>query len=366
MLRAFRLLDIWKECGMARAILRGRIYDSPYATELFDAHIEALYEQPRARGATDLILDLEVFRPKSQGEMILIDDQPYEVVSGEYVPMRLRFSRGSWLWRTGPFERFEQLSRFHDARRLFAIMHQAQPDIGDFYLAATATSESGMLCWRAQGCELVDRSGERRSIDIVRRCAATPPYTTGAVPHRPALYHRFGGDPITIHLGRRTLKHRLFIGGLHHQRGVRPAVDGVLNLCGIEGPWVTSAGWRADDRFTHKGEGIVGMSAPELLEEARWVVERLRAGRRVLVHCFAGYNRSATVCCAALMLLEGVSAEDALDRVRERHPVAWPDPYHWFALKYIGANQQALNQADAGAERGQHGAPLLREVGSVQ
>jgi protein-tyrosine phosphatase len=77
------------------------------------------------------------------------------------------------------------------------------------------------------------------------------------------------------------------------------------------------------------------MDAGELLDEAAWVVERLRAGRRVLVHCYAGMNRSTTVCCAALMMLEGISAEEALARVRERHPLAWPDPYHWFVLQWI-------------------------------
>jgi hypothetical protein len=35
------------------------------------------------------------------------------------------------------------------------------------------------------------------------------------------------------------------------------------------------------------------------------------------------------------MLLEGLSAEQALARVRERHPEAHPDPYHWFALRHL-------------------------------
>ena len=83
-----------------------------------------------------------------------------------------------------------------------------------------------------------------------------------------------------------------------------------------------------------------GMDAMELFEEAGWVAERLRAGHRVLVHCYAGVNRSSTVCCATLMFLEGIGPEEALTRVRQHHPLAWPDPYHWFVLRWLS---QALD-----------------------
>lgn len=102
------------------------------------------------------------------------------------------------------------------------------------------------------------------------------------------------------------------------------------------------------------------MSADDLLEEAAWVAERLRAGKRVLVHCYAGMNRSSTVCCAALILLEGITAEEALARVRRRHPLAWPDPYHWFTLQWL--SRLALTGGEAGMAKG---APLLREASTV-
>jgi hypothetical protein len=46
-------------------------------------------------------------------------------------------------------------------------------------------------------------------------------------------------------------------------------------------------------------------------------------------------NRSATICSAVLILLEGLSAEAALERVREQHPWARPDPHHWLALRLL-------------------------------
>ena len=77
------------------------------------------------------------------------------------------------------------------------------------------------------------------------------------------------------------------------------------------------------------------MDVSEITEEACWVIERLQAGQRVLVHCAAGMNRSATICCAVLILLEGLPAEAALERVREHHPWARPDSDHWLALRWL-------------------------------
>ncbi|HKV84097.1 MAG TPA: dual specificity protein phosphatase [Ktedonobacterales bacterium] len=351
---------------MPKVFQRARIFDFPHASELFDAHIESLREEAGARGARDIVFDLKVFRPRLPAETVMIEEQAYEAVRGEYAPMRLTFRRATWLWRTGPFERFERLSPYHEARRLFGILHQRQPGLGEFYLAATETTESGLLGWHAHGFELRPGVGEPEETEIVRRWAATPSNPTRAVPHRPSLYFRFGGDPITIHLGKRTFKHRLFIGGLHHQRAARPAVGSVLNLCGIENAWVRAAGVHPADRFVCKGEGILGMGVADLLTEARWVEERLRAGERVLVHCFAGYNRSTTVCCAALMLLEGLTAEQALERVREHHPMAWPDPYHWFTLRWIAQSRLLDGGPDAPPIVATGGAPLLRGVSSTR
>lgn len=351
---------------MPKVFQRARIYDFPYATEIFDSRVESLREEVGARGAHEIVFDLKVFRPHLPAETVIIEEQPYEIVRGVYAPMRLTFHRARWLWRTGPFEHFERLSPYHEARRLFSILHQRQPGLGEFYLAATETTESGLLGWHAHSCELRPRVGEPEETEFVRRWAATPSNPARAVPHRPSLYFRYAGDPITIHLGKRTLKHRLFIGGLHHQRGIRPSVGAVLNLCGIENAWVPAGGVHPADRFVCKGEGILGMSAADLLAEARWVEERLRAGERVLVHCFAGYNRSTTVCCAALMLLEGLTAEQALERVREHHPMAWPDPYHWFTLRCIAQSLLHESGADAAPTVAPEGAPLLRGVSSTR
>jgi dual specificity phosphatase 12 len=81
------------------------------------------------------------------------------------------------------------------------------------------------------------------------------------------------------------------------------------------------------------------MTLAEICEEADWVIERLKNNQRVLVHCVAGMNRSTTICCAVLILLEGLSAEAALERVRQHHPWARPDSHHWLALRWLATHQ---------------------------
>jgi protein-tyrosine phosphatase len=46
-------------------------------------------------------------------------------------------------------------------------------------------------------------------------------------------------------------------------------------------------------------------------------------------------NRSSTICCTVLMLLEGLNAEAALARLRETHPWARPNSRHWLALRWL-------------------------------
>jgi protein-tyrosine phosphatase len=54
------------------------------------------------------------------------------------------------------------------------------------------------------------------------------------------------------------------------------------------------------------------------------VLGDLEAGRRVYVHCRAGWQRSATVAAGVLALREDLPIEDALAVLRERKPTAEP------------------------------------------
>ena len=322
------------------------LFSFPHNDLLFDARLDAIREEPGTRG-TDIALDLRVFESLTRPRTTVVDGRPHEVVEGDYRPLRLRFRRAAWVARTGPYADLDALAADDEARRVFGVLHARQPGVGEFFWLTTAAPVAAQLALRAREVAVEERDGARERASVIRRWAPTPQPPAVAVPHRPVLYHRFGGDPIAIHLNGRLYRRRLFIGGLHHQRAERPAVDHVLNLCGVENGWVAPEGRHADDRYSCKGEMAAGMDVRELVEEATWVVGRLRAGKRVLVHCYAGINRSSTTCCAALILLEGISADEALARVRERHPSAWPDPYHWFLLRWLADHRDEVAALDA-------------------
>jgi protein-tyrosine phosphatase len=69
------------------------------------------------------------------------------------------------------------------------------------------------------------------------------------------------------------------------------------------------------------------------------VLEGLDAGRRLYLHCRAGWQRSAAVAAAVIALREGLDIEQALEVVRGRNPRAEPlahqraDLLAWWAAR---------------------------------
>jgi protein-tyrosine phosphatase len=56
---------------------------------------------------------------------------------------------------------------------------------------------------------------------------------------------------------------------------------------------------------------------PKVREVAAFVAALVRSGRRVLVHCTEGLNRSGVIAARALMYM-GWTAHDAIERIRDR------------------------------------------------
>ncbi|GAB4420448.1 MAG: hypothetical protein Fur0044_17340 [Anaerolineae bacterium] len=63
-----------------------------------------------------------------------------------------------------------------------------------------------------------------------------------------------------------------------------------------------------------------------------FVLAAKEQGRRVLVACGAGINRSSAFCTAALKEAEGLSLLDAFYTVKKAHPEAMPHPPIWASL----------------------------------
>lgn len=296
----------------------------------------------RKGGRTDLVMDWLEFLPLAPSQTYARDGKIYERVQGEWAARRLRFKDVSDLVMDGMYSNPDQIPADHPARSLRGLMHWRTPQGKLQYIQFNGSDDPARLQFcarrnRAESCppaNLPPVEIERNwspSIQLPARRIAEP----GSL----AVHQRFGGDPVAIHLSGKRITDRFFTGGLEHQGSLRPQVDAVLNLGEERSVWAAS-GALPDDRWVIKGEGLgAGMSVDEIYEEAGWVTERLNAGKRVLVHCWAGMNRSATICCAALILVEGLTFEQALARVRERHPWARPDSHHTLMLRYIAANR---------------------------
>lgn len=64
------------------------------------------------------------------------------------------------------------------------------------------------------------------------------------------------------------------------------------------------------------------MPVPDILETALVAYKDWKAGKKVLVRCQAGLNRSGLI-TALVLMMDGYSAEDAISLIREtRHPAA--------------------------------------------
>lgn len=286
----------------------------------------------------DLIMDFQGFVPSKPSLILMEQDIVYERLEGHFTPRRLHFVSISDLKQTGLYQNLDALPPLHEARTIRDILAFRPIERGGVYVILINSAPDGTeLEFHAQKMIAEPRKGKREPIEFVRDWSAAPSMPARLVPETKSLYRQFGGDPITIRVNGKIQKRRLFIGGLDKQSETRPNVDAVLNLSESPSRWLTAGAPDPRDRWENKGEGRDGMSLEEIAAEAMWTLERLNQGQRVLVHCAAGMNRSSTICCAALILQEKLSAEQALARVRERHPWARPDSLHWLKLRWLAS-----------------------------
>lgn len=310
--------------------VHARLLPIPNAETLLGARIEGVYLALHGIHR-DFLVDYHELKPLAPPRLHLKNDLLVETIQGEHIPRRIRFCDVRDFECSGLFEKLFSLPMEHEVRSIRGVLHWSPGQApGQFYFLH-GSDEPARLKLSPKRIFLEPRQGDPQSLTVERNWSPAPLFKVGLIPAPNRLRQRFGGDPITIHVGTRQYHTRLFIGEMHMQGYSRPQVDSVLNLSEQPNPWsITDM-----DRWSIKGEGHKGMLPPEIQAEANWVIERLQAGQRVLVHCTAGMNRSATICCAALILMEGLSAEAALARVRQHHPLARPDSFHWLRLRWL-------------------------------
>jgi hypothetical protein len=315
---------------MPKTTTHTRILAFPYAESLMNARLDALYDEQHGR-RRDLVVDYDELQLSRPVELVMCDGRPCERIQGHYVPRRLRFVGVSFIQRTGFYAHLDDVPIDDDGRRLRGVLSWRPASNEPLCVFDDNSDEPSTLLLSARRVEQEDRSGLNEPIEYVRDWSPPPPLPARLIPMNRQWHQRYAGDPITLQFDGRLYPRQLFVGGLDYQSEHRPNVDAVLNVSEEPGRWTV----HSIDRWSCQGEGSYGMTASEMTTEAQWVIDRLRAGQRVLVHCAAGLNRSVTICCATLILLEGLPAEAALDRVREHHPWARPDAHHWLTLRWL-------------------------------
>ena len=310
-----------------------RIVKHPFATLMQDARLDSFGEN--GNEIHMVVQGLEVI----ESELFQRDGTIMERVTGRHIPLKLSFVNVQHLKRTDFFTTLEQYP-LGDPSRIIAYFYSwIQPGMEDIFhmFGLRGPTEAGMNFFASGVSHERGEGGEPFTFE--RDYSPSPPMPHREVPQPFDIYDRFGGDPVTIKLDGRMIEDKLFVGGLEHQPETRPEIGAVLNLGEKPSAWIKGDQIYPNDRIVEKGEGSKGMSVDEIRTEANWVIDHLKKDESVLIHCVAGMNRSTTITCAVLMQLEGLTAQQALERVYENHPWAKPDAHHWLMLRWLEKNR---------------------------
>jgi len=315
---------------MSPTPVQTRIIEHPFAALVQGGRLDSFQENGHEIHL--VVQGLEIIST----EMFEREGKLYERVIGRHIPLKLTFPNVKELNRPEFFTTLEQCP-IEDPSRVIAQMHSwIMPGMTEifhiFNLRGPVFANMNFFASEAT----YEKETASEPFTFERDWSPSPPMPEGLVPLPIDLHDNFGGDPVSVKIGDTLQEQRLFVGGLENQPDQRPPqISAVLNLGERPSLWVKGNAPHPNDRVVEKGEGSKGMSVNEIRTEANWVIERLQKDEHVLVHCVAGMNRSTTICCAVVMMLEGLSAEAALQRVREQHPWAKPDSYHWLALRWL-------------------------------
>lgn len=115
--------------------------------------------------------------------------------------------------------------------------------------------------------------------------------------------------------------------------------DSVATLYAIAHP----VGWGvAERRYGFPDSALSEKDIPEIHDIADWAHREWKAGKRVLIRCQAGWNRSGLVMALALMK-EGYSPQEAIDLIRiQRSPHALCNANFVRYLDNIGQNVEMI------------------------
>ncbi len=110
-------------------------------------------------------------------------------------------------------------------------------------------------------------------------------------------------------------------------------IDVVISLTEepLPSEWIGEAG------LIYHHEPIPDHSAPNPQQVKRIVeriLEEIHRGRKVLIHCAAGLGRTGTILASYLVARRGLTAEEAINLVRQRRPGSIEPAQEWSVREY--------------------------------
>jgi protein tyrosine phosphatase (PTP) superfamily phosphohydrolase (DUF442 family) len=154
--------------------------------------------------------------------------------------------------------------------------------------------------------------------------------------------------PLPDRLNMSWITDHLAVGGR-----IRPEDIRALSLLGITDVIDTRSEYRDDEQALAR-EGIQllylptpdshPLSVEQLMKGATWASERIKKGRRVLIHCEHGVGRSVLLTCAVLVY-NGMHARDAVVLVQQKRWQASPNHRQIVRLKEFESALATLHSA---------------------
>ena len=100
----------------------------------------------------------------------------------------------------------------------------------------------------------------------------------------------------------------------------KKGITKILTVMNQDGP-----NYKSEDGFIHKKISIIDMSSQNIIKYFGECLNFIKGEEKVLVHCMAGASRSATIVVAYLMWKEKMKYKDAMDFVKQKRFIIYPN-----------------------------------------
>ena len=100
----------------------------------------------------------------------------------------------------------------------------------------------------------------------------------------------------------------------------KKGIKKILTVMNQDGP-----NYKSEDGFIHKKIAIIDLSNQNIIKYFGECLNFINGEEKVLVHCMAGASRSATIVVAYLMWKEKMKYKDAMDFVKQKRFIIYPN-----------------------------------------